>query len=75
MYCAFLLSIYIIGRGKPTRLAPKPKPAPCRAAWLIEGANMSNMAKTAAAVKKFKMANGLPQDSIVGPKVWAKLFS
>jgi hypothetical protein len=32
-------------------------------------------AKTAAAVKKFKTSNGLPQDSIVGPKVWAKLFS
>jgi len=31
--------------------------------------------KTAAAVKKFKMSNGMQQDSIVGPKVWAKLFS
>lgn len=30
--------------------------------------------KTAAAVKKFKTSNGMQQDSIVGPKVWAKLF-
>jgi peptidoglycan hydrolase-like protein with peptidoglycan-binding domain len=30
--------------------------------------------KTAAAVKAFKTKNGMQQDSIVGPKVWAKLF-
>ena len=30
---------------------------------------------TARALKAFKVKNGLPQDSIAGPKVWAKLFS
>ena len=30
---------------------------------------------TEVAVKKFKNANGLPNDGIAGPKVWAKLFA
>ena len=36
-------------RGKPTRLAPIPKPAPWRAVTPIEGEKMSRTAKTAAA--------------------------
>ena len=32
-------------------------------------------AATGAAVKKFKNANGLGNDEIAGPKVWAKLFA
>ena len=43
---------WFIYRGKPTRLAPIPKPAPCLAALPILGANMSKIANTHAATKE-----------------------
>ena len=37
--------------GKPTRLKPKPRPAPWRAEVLMEGATRSRMENIAAAVR------------------------
>lgn len=45
----YYLVIYI-KRGKPTRLAPRPKPAPERAETAIDGMYVSRIAKVAAAV-------------------------
>ena len=52
--CCVVLSyviIYIPIRGKPTKLAPIPNPAPDRADTPIAGTYVSNTEKVAAAVK------------------------
>ena len=54
-YCCVVLSYvitYIPIRGKPTKLAPIPNPAPDRADTPIAGTYVSNTEKVAAAVKE-----------------------
>ena len=41
-------------RGKPTRLAPIPKPAPDRAETAIDGTYVSRIEKVAAAVRAIR---------------------
>jgi len=49
---------YAYKRGNPTRLAPKPKPAPCLAVRPMLGANRSNRAKvTAATMEQAKISS------------------
>jgi len=45
----FYAIILYIPRGKPTKLAPRPKPAPWRAVTAIEGVKVSSRAKVAKA--------------------------
>jgi len=48
---SIMIYFYMRAAGKPTRLKPKPNPAPWRALLLIEGATKSRMENIAAAVK------------------------
>jgi len=47
--CARVFTLSAYARGKPTRFAPIPKPAPWRAVTPMLGEKMSSTAKTAAA--------------------------
>ena len=51
MFMAYGLWLMAYMRGKPTRLAPRPNPAPWRAVTPIEGARTSSRANTAAATR------------------------
>ena len=56
------LIIYIPILGKPTRLAPIPKPAPDLAETANEGTYVSRIEKVAAAVSAIKRTSSICKD-------------
>ena len=55
------MMIYI-SLGKPTRLAPRPNPAPDRAETAIDGMYVSRMANVAAAVSASSTISSITRD-------------
>ena len=59
VFMLFHVSIYIPIRGKPTKLAPIPNPAPDRADTPMAGTYVSNTEKVAAAVKEINKTSSI----------------
>ena len=51
-------------RGKPTRFAPMPRPAPDRAFTAIDGTYVSRILKVAAAVKEIRATSSILRERL-----------